>query len=631
MLKTQTFIFILLLNFLFIIKSVQAEIEIDKIYFKNNNFFPDGDLEDIIHSEEGKEYEPRLQKLDKILLRNFYRKHGFLDAEISDSVITVLNREKVNIQFYIYEGQRYYYGGIRIRGNQEITSQKISEQFENIDLYEPFNEGAINESVKKVEDIYYNSGKPFVELTTKYLVENDSLIIALLDITENQTVYINRVQYFGLQLVQKFLIRRELEIKKEDKYNRKAIEKSQENLYGTGLFKYVRLEIEPIKDKPDQVILKILVQEKDPIWVGVRLGLAHEQQAYYGSKLEFTLQGGHRNLFGTARNVSLQITPSITYDFDSTKFHNLDNKISFTFIEPWIGNTRTPGIFNLSYEQYRPPKSADFNLLSTSFGIKRSAGEYSDITVAISAKLVDLLSTEEIDSSLVREQGFDVDKNQIYSLNFYYKRDKRKNLFNPTNSSYTDISLAFSFSTGKDKENNVVENRYITLISSWQRYQPFRPKVLGLKRWNFTLASRIKMGGIFELGKKQGIPINDRFFAGGASSVRGYQEQLLGPALTYDKNEKIEKAAGGKLLYLGNIEVRIPIVWIVMLETFFDTGYVWAELSDFRPMDIKLSTGLGIALMTPLGPVRFDYGYKLIKTKHDPSPDAFHLGIYFAF
>lgn len=630
MFKTHISIFILLLAILCIIKTVRAEIEVDKIFFNSNHFFSDGDLEDIIHSEEGEEYEPRLQKLDKILLRNFYRKHGFLDVAISDSVVTVLNRERVNILFFISEGQRYYYGGIRMRGNQDIPSQKISAQFENMNLYEPFNEGAINESIKKVETIYYNSGKPFVELKTNYLVEADSLIIALLDIKENQTVYINKVQYFGLKLVQKFLIRRELEIKKEDKYNREAIEKSQENIYSTGLFKYVRLEIEPIKDRPDQVILKILVQEKEPVWIGARLGLAHEQQAYYGSKLEFTLQGGHRNLFGTARSVSLQITPSITYDFDSTEFHNLDNKISFTFIEPWIGNTRTPGIFNLSYEQYRPPKSADFNLLSTSFGIKRSAGKYSDINAAISVKLVDLMSTEDIDSSLVREQGFDVDKNQIYSLNFYYKRDKRKNLFNPTNSSYTDISLAFSFSTGKDNENNLKENRYITLISSWQRYQPFRPKVFSLKRWHFTLASRLKMGGIFELGKKQGIPVNDRFFAGGASSVRGYQEQLLGPALT-TKGKKIDEAAGGKLLYLGNIEVRIPIIWIVMLETFFDTGYVWAELSDFRPMDIKLSTGIGVALMTPLGPVRFDYGYKLIQTEQDPSPDAFHLSIYFAF
>ena len=625
--KSQVSLLIIILIGLFIIP-VTAEIEIDKIYFHNNIYFSDGDLEDIIHSEEGDEYEPRLQKLDRILLRNFYRKYGFLDVAITDSVITVSNREKVNLLFYISEGQRYYYGGIRMRGNQEITSQNISAQFGNMKLYEPFDEGAINQSVKKIENIYYNSGKPFIELKTNYLVEEDSLIVTLLDITENQTVYINNINYFGLELVQKFLVRRELEIKKDDRYNRDAIEKSQENLYGTGLFKYVRLEIEPIKDKPDRVILKILVQEKDPTWVGARLGLAHEQQAYYGSKLEFTLQGGHRNIFGNGQSISMQVTPSITYDFDSTRFHNIDNKISLTFVEPWIGNTRTPGTFSLAYEQYRPLNSGNFDLWASSFGVKRKTGKYSDLNAALSAKLVDQLTDKKIDSLLVID--LNADKSQIYSVNLYYKRDKRKNLFNPTSSSYVDMSLAYSYSTGKDKNDKRVENQYITLISSWQRYQPFRPKVLGFKRWNFTLASRVKMGGIFELGKKKGIPISDRFFAGGASSVRGYKEQLLGPALTY-KGDKIDQAAGGKLLYLGNIEVRMPIWWIIMLETFFDTGYVWSEITDFRPLDIKLSTGLGIALMTPLGPVRFDYGYKLIKTKYDPTPDAFHIGIYFAF
>ncbi|MEJ2545791.1 MAG: POTRA domain-containing protein, partial [Calditrichaceae bacterium] len=238
----------LLIIILIILYSIPAfaEIEVDKIFFNNNRYFSNDDLEEIIHSEEGEEYEPRLQKLDKILLKNFYRKYGFLDAAISDSVIIVSDRDKVNISFYISEGQRYYYGGLRMRGNQDISSQKISEQFSGMKLYEPFNESAINESIKKVENIYYNSGKPYIELKTNYMVEDDSLIIALLELKENQTVFISKVQYFGLRMVKKFLIRRELEIKKEDKYNREAIDKSQSNLYGTGLFKYVRLEIEPI-------------------------------------------------------------------------------------------------------------------------------------------------------------------------------------------------------------------------------------------------------------------------------------------------------------------------------------------------------------------------------------------------
>jgi len=606
-----------------------AQLKIEKLDFFNNANFSDSDLEDIIHSEEGEEYEPRLIKLDQILLSNFYRQKGFLNIEIADSILSGSERDKINITYYVNEGQRFYFGGVRLKGNKDLTNKKIIDQFGNQELNTHFDEASINESVKKVENLYYNSGKPFIELDTKYLFDQDSLVIILIDIIENQTVYIKNVEYYGQKLVQQFLIRREMEIKKGEKYSRIALEKSQNNLYGTGLFKYVRLEIEPIKDEPEQVVLKILVQEKEPTWVGVRLGMAHEQQAYYGNKMEFTVQGGHRNLFGTARTISLHVTPSITYDFDENKLHNLDNKIALRFVEPWIGNTRTPGVFQLSYEQYRPLFSGNFDLLAASFDVRRKYGEYIQVSGAISAKLVDQITDEAIDSSLVR--NLDVSKSQVYSLTFYGKRDKRENLFNPQNSSYTDLSLGFSYSSGKDKTSKVVNNQYITFISSWQRYQPFRPKVFSFKRWHFTLASRLKVGAIFETGKKQTIPINDLFFAGGASSVRGYQEQLLGPALVKDQKGRIEKAAGGKLLYLGNLEVRMPIYWIFVLETFLDSGYVWPEVSSFSPADIKITTGIGLAVITPLGPVRIDYGYKLIQTDTDPSPDALHFGIYFAF
>ncbi len=77
--------------------------------------------------------------------------------------------------------------------------------------------------------------------------------------------------------------------------------------------------------------------------------------------------------------------------------------------------------------------------------------------------------------------------------------------------------------------------------------------------------------------------------------------------------------------------VLSAIFWLFVGELFFDAGNVWAGLSDFRIEEIRYTTGVGLALITPLGPIRLDYGYKLNKRKIDASPDAFHLGIYFAF
>ncbi len=609
--------------------AIAGKWEISKIRFSGVHFKGDEALADIVQSEEGDSFEPRLVKLDRILLTNYYRKAGFLDVDVQDSIHYGKKHRTVQIFYKFNEGRRYYYGGVRTLGNKEIAVRDLTRLFNDIEPNTPYDEGKVNDAVKEVENLYYNSGKPYASIKANYQFERDSLIIVQLNITENETVFIRKIQYRGLRNVKKFLIRRELTFKKGDRYNRSKIEQAQRNLYGTGLFKYVRFEMEPLAGQKGEAVLNIMVQEKDPRWIGAYFGVAHEQEAFYGNKLEFTVQGGHRNLFGTARSISLHLTPSLIYDFDRDKFHNPNNKIALQFVEPWILATRTPGVFQTSYEQYRPLNSGSFDLLQTSFNIKKQVNKHTEFTGSLSARRVYLKDNAAIDSTLA--STIRVNQNRVYALTFYWKRDNRKNLFNPHSSSYTDVSLSFSYSTGLNSGGETVDNNYLLLNASWQRYMPWRPKVPGFKRGNFTFATRLKTGMIIEPGTKGLIPINDLLYAGGASTVRGYQEQLLGPAAAVDKQGRIIQAAGGKFLFLGNAEGRIPLFWLFTAEIFVDGGYVWPEIADFNFRDFKFTTGAGLVFMSPLGPIRFDYGYKLIPDKTDPAPYAYHFGIYFAF
>jgi len=620
---------ILLLIFLLPLALFSAPKKIEKIRFRHVKFKGDEKLRHIIKSEKDKEFEPRLVKLDKILLTNYYKKNGFLDIVVYDSLHLNKKEKTIRIIYTLKEGQRYFYGGVRFKGNYDITTRKLVSKFDDMKLYSPFDEEAVSVAAKEVENLYYNSGKPFIKMDVNYLYEQDSLIVVYMDLVENQTVHLTKLRYEGLKLVKKHVINRELEFEEGDIYNRAEIDATQKNLYGTGLFKYVRNQIEPLPNKEGQVRLKIYFQEKDPKWIGARFGIAHEQEVYYGNKLEFTLQGGHRNLFGTGRSVSLHITPSLTYDFTEKKIHNPNNKIALQFVQPWFFNSPTPIAMRMQYEQFRPLNTGHFDLWYINLDARRKLKKINELSASLSAKLVDLLSDEKIDST--DAAAYQVDKSKVYSLTLYYKRDKRKNVFNPRSSTYTDVSAAFSYAEGKDKDDNNIQNNYVSLSASWQRYQPWWPQVLNFRRWRFTLATRIKAGAILEPFGRKTVPISDLYFAGGATTVRGYSEQLLGPALVKDKKGRIETAAGGKLLYIMNAEVRIPLPWLFIGTYFVDGGYVWPVVRDFKFSDIRVSTGIGLALMTPLGPVRVDYGYKLARRKIDPSPDSFHIGIYFAF
>ncbi len=604
--------------------SLSQSLEISEINFKGVVSFSEDELTEILHSEEDEDFDARLVKLDKILLTNFYRQNGFLTVTVFDSLIINSLTNEVKVIYELVEGQRYYLDRIEFEGNELYSRDALLNSFEGMTPGNPFDEGMMKSAKQGMENLYYNNGKPFVVLSFDYEIENDSMVVIKCAIKENQTVTIKDMEYLGVKLVQHFIIYRELEIKRGEIYSREELALSHRNLYRTGLFEYVRFELKPTEDST-QAVLVIQVHEKDPAWIGARIGFTHEDEESYGNKIELALEGGHRNLWGTGRSLSLHVVPSLAYDIESKKAINPDNHISLIFVEPWIGYTKTPGVFLASYHLYRPLNSADFNVLRFNFGVSRELTPIIDLRGSLEAKLVTLLEEGIIDTTLEA----DANRDQVYSILTYGKRDTRNNFFNPTNGSLSDLSLGYSYSIGELESGGKDIKTYITLISSWKRYQPLKWKPFK-KREGMTIATRLTGGAIFEVGPSKNLPISDLFFAGGATTVRGYPEQLLGPT-TFDSEGYKNKAIGGKLLYLMNVEIRIPIYWLFVGEIFLDGGNVWREISDFDPTEIKFSTGLGLVLLTPVGPIRFDYGVKLNKEDSDKTRGVFHFGLYFAF
>ncbi len=599
--------------------------EITEIRFRGVSAIPEEELIDLIHSGEGDEFDARLVKLDKILLTNYYRKNGFLTILVFDSLtIDNLNRS-VAILYEIVEGQRYYFDRVELAGNEIFKKSFLLRMFGKMEEGIPFDEGSVKDARVAIDDAYYNNGKPFVVISFDYEFEQDSLVVIKCDIQENQTVRIKDMEYLGLKRVQEFIVRRELEVKKGDIYSREKITKSQKNLYRNGLFEYVRFELKPTPEDSTQAILQIQVQERDAWWLGASVGFTYENEESYGNKLELSLEGGHRNLWGTGRSLSLYVVPSLAYDVNTRSVINPDNHITFVFVEPWIGYTRTPGIFMASYHLYRPLHSADFNTLRFNFSVSRELSDIVDLRGTLEAKLVTTLEEGVIDSTLID----DVSRDQVYSATVYGKRDTRNNFFNPTDGALTDLSLGYSYSIGTDINDVKDFKTYITLISGWRRYQPLRWNIFK-KRAPITLATRLRGGTIIEIGPTKDIPISDLFFAGGATTVRGYAEQLLGPA-TLDEQGYKDNAIGGKLLFLANVELRVPLFWLFVGEIFLDMGNVWREVKEFDVKEIKATTGFGIVILTPVGPIRFDYGIKLNPDSTDRQRDAFHFGLYFAF
>ncbi len=660
-----------------------SNLEVKKIHFAGNQAIPAGELRSIIKMKEGKPFNIRFLKLDEILMANFYRLRGFVEVQVSGEFRK--EGDHIFVTYRIQEGPRYLLKRIQFAGNEIIGGNALRSFFPIRDGY-PFDRTLIEEGLNRVENYYLDHGKPYVILTPqeeavpglvleaavpdslqkagfpdslveklrpfteveleepvvkdtlaklfggrhpevmrevlRRFVRRHMLMSVMVYIVEGETVRIEKIQFEGATAVKQSLIRRQLTIHSGDLYSRKRIEESQRNLYGTGLFKFVTYRLETVEGDQTRARLIWQLEEKKARWAGVRFGIGLERGESVADLTTFdvTLEGGHRNLLGTARSLSLGVISSLYYGRiragKPRRFSNPRNQYSLNFVEPYLFNSRTPLRLNVTYSQERPPIApAKLNIFSASLNITHEFNPVWSLRGTVSFQKVSTPSREVLNRVA---EGKDL----IYALTIIPARDSRDNILVPRRGSLTETRHRFVYAASRvGGDGQTLTNAFYKITAAWHRYQKFALN----KRW--FLATRLRGGAIIEFGGRrpiESIPLTERFFMGGASTVRGYAEQSIG-----GKDEQ-GVPLGGKFSLVANAELRIPLFWLVWGEVFLDAGNIWQELEDLRAPALKLGSGAGLAFITPFGPLRFDYGFRLFPPRGRAGGD-FHLGLSFAF
>ncbi|MFQ6671830.1 MAG: outer membrane protein assembly factor, partial [Candidatus Tectimicrobiota bacterium] len=152
--------------------------------------------------------------------------------------------------------------------------------------------------------------------------------------------------------------------------------------------------------------------------------------------------------------------------------------------------------------------------------------------------------------------------------------------------------------------------------SDWRRYFELKEDVV--------YHPRIRMGFAGGLGGED-LPAFERFFAGGTSTVRGFKLRDLGPGIGVGR---ARRSLGGESRFVLNNQVRYPLVEQINLSgvAFIDAGNVYEEIGDFDPFDLRYGTGVGVRLLSPIGPIGLDYGFKLDRLPGEELSE-FHLSL----
>ncbi|MBN1755006.1 outer membrane protein assembly factor BamA [bacterium] len=538
-------------------------------------------------------------------IREYYITRGFLKVEIKYTLQYTGDKDEfVHIVIFIEEGKQYIFRALETDGMGFITTREILDSL-HLTPDMPFNGRLKREYREKINQLLANYGYPYAEVTLGIDTTGVNGIILNLSAKPNKLAFLGKVYFKGNLITRNFVMKRAICFKKGDTYSLSAVRKTRDDLYKTGLFSYVKMEPRNFEEEPDTLDFDILVVEKKPQWVGLATSAGTDET--YDMTSDVTIEWGHRNLAGTSRSLTFK---EISQFHLITEWENLSNRLELSFTEPWVFGLNIPTSLRLYFEPGN-------RLLTQYYRIQNLGGKVTSYyepsretmhSVSFSYERVDIygITDSDIEDQIKDEEGILIER----KLGYIYHRDKRDNIFTPTKGYSINISLDYAGGILGGDDN------YASIQATLSKY---------ITIWNkIIFAQRIRGAVIGNLMADEDILPHHKYFLGGANTIRGFRERHLGPL------NSAGEPLGGKVLFLTNLEFRFPILWRFWGNAFLDIGNLWAQPTDVNPQDLIITTGWGLQFLTPVGPIRFEYGYK---TRRDIPPpySNWHLAILYAF
>jgi len=546
------------------------------------------------------------------LLHRFYVAEGFLDVIIDPPRYTYHNElNRVDVTIPIHEGRQYFFGEISFIGQKIYDAENLQGQIEDL-LKQPYTEARVDDIPRRLQAYFKARGyyAVKVEATGSPAAAKGGHVPVQVTIASGPLYHFGDVRVSGLTRLHPSYISKRFTALAGKTYSPDVIDQKFRMLMRTGLFNL--LQINPAPESGNSLRLDISAEEAKSKELGFSLGYGTFEGVIVGAQFR------ERDLFGTGRPLTMSVEVS-----------QRGYKGEILYQDPFLFDTdfdfkNRLAAFTFDFDGYSKFELGDRVELT------RKITKYYEVGLIFAVRHVDITSTSIADRFLGQTSYF------ANSLGYTQTLDLRQNpLVEPrgfvANNTLDVASTAF----GSD----------IQLIRSTARlgyFLPFGPKTLTpgvaadptvppLQRWfqQSSLAFGARTGLVHSLDhsgpdEETTIPIDERFFNGGAASVRSFGERKLGP------HDPKGNPIGGEFLTVFNVEYTFPLYGELQGAVFFDAGNLLPTSEDPGLDDMRYALGLGLRYKLPIGPVRLDYGFNPDPERHEDN-GAFHLSFGFAF
>jgi outer membrane protein insertion porin family len=513
-------------------------------------------------------------------LRLYLRSQGFGAAEVGPPRTTFSDdRTRVQIVIPIAEGPRRMVAEINVTGNQAVPTELILKTI-GLRRGDPWDEARVDDGRRKVEALYQRRGYPgtVVTLTTGETAEGMTATYA---VKEGELTRVGQVLISGLTATDRYVVERELQFKPGDPLTAVDLSETRRRLDATRIFDRVDIEPRGPAGAPFRDV-EIAVREAKP-W-RLEFGVGYETEEGFRGFVSLN----HDNLFGTGRSAGI-----------SQRVSEKGERTELAYREPWIFGTVWQGEvlgfherkeeIGFTTERTGSTVTAQRDLFTEFFRPEEPTDHPRYLKGGLRYRLEEL-SRYDIDPELLAT-GTTARDDLVSSLMPFLTLELRDQPADPRRGSFHYAS----FEVGSSALGGEVDFVKFRLEDSW--YLPWPPPTV--------LAISHRIGLAAPYADTDDLVIEDRFKAGGSTTIRGYRLDRVGPV------DAANNPLGGDLLLILNLEWRFPIWSWLGGVAFFDVGGVSPRVNDFAVDDLFPGVGAGLRITTPIGPIRLDVGYGL--------------------
>ena len=598
------------------------------------------DSEDILETWESKEHnwaswyrrddQYSKEKLSGDLekLNSWYLDRGYVDFSIDSTQVSISpDKRDMFVTAGVTEGNQYKISDIKVSGDT-ILPQEDVERMVVQRAGDTFSRALLEFSSDAITNSLSNIGYAFAKVNPIPTTNRAEQTVAVnMQVVPGPRVSVRRIIFKGNTRTSDEVLRREMRQFENTWYSQAAIDRSKIRLQRLGYFESVDVETPPVSGSNDQV--DVVYNVKETTSGSFVFGLGYSQS--YG--MTTSVQLSQNNFLGGGNRVSVEASRS-----------SYLQRYGFSYTNPYFTDDGVSLGYNLSWREldYSDFNTAQYNSTNGSaqvvFGVP--------LTETDSVSLMFGIDSNQISTYSSTPQSIVDYINALGTKTFHawrtelgWARDSRNDYFMPTRGTYQRIGLETTL------PGSTVE--YFKLNYQISKYWPIMPSLVINTRaeigygdsygkdyirdlcWTApteanpnptqTVDCNPNSSDYVKTVKASGLPFYENFYAGGTNSVRGFEDNTLGPrevTIGYPNGQPL----GGSVKTVGSVEAYFPRLFdspSARVSAFVDFGNVYNGTSNFKANELRVSTGVALLWRAPVGPISISYAFPLKKKDGD--------------